>query len=74
MMVLVTGASALTHRATESKNTGVWIHTAEVQPGLWDYFLRAHPLERLGFHWNIGCEIQARLHEQVEHTPHKANA
>lgn len=73
-MVLATGASALTHRATESINTGAWIHTAEVQPAVWDYFFWAHPLERLGFHWKIGCEIQPRLHEQVEHIPHEANA
>lgn len=74
MMVLATGASAFTHRATESINTGAWIHTAQVQPVIWDYFLWAHSLERLDFQWNIGCEIQPRLHEQVEHTPHKANA
>lgn len=74
MLALVTGASALTHGGTESINTGAWIHTAQVSPGIWDYFLWAHPLETLGFHWNIGCEIQPRLHGEVEHTPHKANA
>lgn len=74
MMALATGASALTHRATESINTGAWIHTSQLQPGIWDYFLQAHPLERLGFHWNIGCEIQPRLHEEAERTPQKVNA
>lgn len=74
MMVLVTAASALTHRATESINKRPGIHTTKAPLGICDYFLWPHPLERLGFHWSIGCEIQPRLHEEVEHAPHKANA